>query len=312
MSADPLSDALALVDARCVISGGFSVGGAWALRFRPQARLKLSAVVRGSCWLTADGVAQPLLLEEGDVVVVNDRSSVVLAGDLSVEPTESAELFADSPGAVAHIGDGQEVVVIGGHVELDRGGEELLLTALAPIGHIRASTAEAPVLRALLDRLVHEMSTDRPGAAFATQQLAQLLFVEILRACVDGADALPASWLRALADDRLAPALRLMHGDPGRRWHLDELARSSAMSRTTFATRFRAVAGMPPLTYLHHWRMRIAERTLHDDDTSIAALAHALGYSSESAFSNAFKRTNGLAPRRFRDAVRRLDSANAP
>jgi hypothetical protein len=29
---------------------------------------------------------------------------------------------------------------------------------------------------------------------------------------------MPAGWLRALADPRLVPALRLMHGDLGRDW----------------------------------------------------------------------------------------------
>jgi hypothetical protein len=33
---------------------------------------------------------------------------------------------------------------------------------------------------------------------------------------------LPASWLRALSDARLAPALQRLHGDPARNWHLDE------------------------------------------------------------------------------------------
>lgn len=56
------------------------------------------------------------------------------------------------------------------------------------------------------------------------------------------------------------------------------------------------------MTYLHHWRMRIAERALREDDTPIATLAPSLGYTSESAVSNAFKRTIEIAPRRYRDA----------
>ena len=61
--------------------------------------------------------------------------------------------------------------------------------------------------------------------------------------------------------------------------------------------------------------MRLAERSLRDEDTPIAALAQSLGYTSESAFSNAFKRATGYAPQRYRSFVReqtekRLDTTS--
>jgi AraC-like DNA-binding protein len=84
------------------------------------------------------------------------------------------------------------------------------------------------------------------------------------------------------------------------------------MSRTTFAERFRSVAGVPPLTYLLNWRMRLAERALRDEDTPLATLAHSLGYTSDSAFSNAFKRVNGIAPRRYRERARAARPTDDP
>jgi AraC-like DNA-binding protein len=111
-------------------------------------------------------------------------------------------------------------------------------------------------------------------------------------------------WLRAFGNPRIAPALRLMHGDPARSWHLDELAAACAMSRTTFASHFRASAGVAPLTYLGEWRMRLAERRLRDEDIPVALLAQSLGYSSESAFSHAFKRMSGHSPTAYRHVVR--------
>ena len=95
-----------------------------------------------------------------------------------------------------------------------------------------------------------------------------------------------------------------MHAEPGKPWRLDELARASAMSRTSFAERFRTLAGVPPLTYLNSWRMLLAQRALRDGDTRVGSLALALGYTSESAFSNAFKREVGVSPLRYRARVR--------
>jgi AraC-like DNA-binding protein len=81
------------------------------------------------------------------------------------------------------------------------------------------------------------------------------------------------------------------------------------MSRTTFAFHFRTVAGVAPLTYLTQWRMRLAERTLREQATPVAVVAQSLGYTSESAFSNAFKRVTGRSPRAFRRHATRLSGS---
>jgi AraC-like DNA-binding protein len=130
------------------------------------------------------------------------------------------------------------------------------------------------------------------------------MFVQILRAHLAASGTLAAGWLGALGDPRIAPALRLMHSDPSRSWHLEELAKAAAMSRTTFAVHFRRVAGVAPLTYLTEWRMRLAERALREENAPVAVLAQSLGYTSESAFSNAFKRVTGKPPKRYRTAAR--------
>jgi AraC-like DNA-binding protein len=87
-----------------------------------------------------------------------------------------------------------------------------------------------------------------------------------------------------------------MHRDPGHSWHLEDLAKATAMSRTTFAMYFRKVAGVGPLTYLTEWRMRLAEHALREDRISVSELAQSLGYTSESAFSHAFSESRGWLP----------------
>lgn len=90
---------------------------------------------------------------------------------------------------------------------------------------------------------------------------------------------------------------------PGR--GLEDLARAAAMSRTTFAERFRDVAGTPPQSYLLGWRMLLARRELRSGDARVRPLALQLGYSSESAFSTAFKREVGESPLHYRARTRR-------
>jgi transcriptional regulator GlxA family with amidase domain len=163
-------------------------------------------------------------------------------------------------------------------------------------------------MRWLLDQLVKEVVADRPGAALASRQLAQLLCVQVIRAYLEAAGPRLAGWLRALGDERIAPAVRLMHREPARDWQLVELAKEVAMSRTTFATRFKSIAGVPPLAYLQTLRMRLAQHELRAGTMSVSALGLSLGYSSESAFSNAFKRATGMAPKRYRSVFAKMDS----
>ncbi|MDE1437996.1 helix-turn-helix domain-containing protein, partial [Bacillus licheniformis] len=58
------------------------------------------------------------------------------------------------------------------------------------------------------------------------------------------------------------------------------------------------------LQYLLAWRMRLARKALHEEDTPVAAIAWRLGYASESAFSAAFKRSSSNAPGRYRQQKR--------
>jgi AraC-like DNA-binding protein len=153
------------------------------------------------------------------------------------------------------------------------------------------------------------MIADRPGSVIASRQLAQLMFVQVLRTHIEGSE-LSVGWLRAIGDKQIAPALRMMHSEPGRNWQLAELAKAVGMSRTTFALRFKTITGVAPLSYLIAWRMRLAERALREGGVPVSALAFQLGYTSESAFSNAFKRVTGIAPKRYRTSMQQ-DSEDA-
>lgn len=311
MDVDPVSDLLKLTDAQSVVSGGFTAGDRWALRFSPPDKLKFFAVVRGHCLLLIEGERQPLRIEAGDAFLLSAPRGFVLSSEHDVLPQDATQVFAARPGAVVALGQGDEFFLLGGHVQLDAARGGLLSHVLPPLIHVRADAPQATVLHWLLAQLVHEREAALPGASVATAQLAQLMFVQLLRVHLTAATPLKAGFLRAMSDARIAPALRLLHGEPGRDFCLEELARAAAMSRTTFATYFKRVAGITPLAYLTEWRMRLAERALREEDTPIAALAQTLGYTSESAFSHAFKRVTGIAPRTYRGTlVRPQDSAN--
>jgi AraC-like DNA-binding protein len=302
MVGDQLSGMLELVEVRGLVTGGFAARGPWIARHDVEDPLKLIAMVAGRGRLTADGLDRPIELEPGDVAILNNRSWLEQEGGVGDGPRREIVPEADFA-RLAGADRGADDVVVGCRVDVDPAGQALLQKALPPVGHVRAAAATATNLRGTLDRLFDEVTANRAGSGFAIRQYGQLLLLEVLRAYLDQAE-LPPGWLRLLTDERLRPAIGLMHAEPGRPWGLGELARAAAMSRTSFAERFRTVAGVPPLTYLNRWRMLLAQRALRDGDVRVGSLAAELGYASESAFSTAFKREIGESPLRYRHRVR--------
>lgn len=301
MHTDPLSDVLDLADAHCVLTGTLIAGGGWARKFKRSEAIKFLAVAKGTCWLSTEGNSEPpIRFEAGDVVITNGAPGIVLASDPEwLANAPSTPLDRDKDGML-RAGEGSDFMMIGGLLEVDEQRCGFLRESLPPSFHVSGRRAEAAKLRWLLTELTEETQRKRAGSTTAITQLAKLLFVEALRLHIESEKSDKGGWLTALDDRRISIALREIHAQPSHTWTLEELARLSGMSRTSFAVRFRDVVGIPPLTYVLNWRMRLAERELSETDHSVADIAWSLGYGSESAFSNAFSRATGVSPGRFR------------
>lgn len=297
---DHLSEVLDLIAVRGVVSGGVAVDGRWSAESCVDEELKFCAIVSGQASLMTDGIETPITLAKGEVAILNGRSWLSLRGGGGDGPVTEVEQPSNGVITRLDVADSEASdIFIGGRIDLDAAGHELLFDALPPVAHIRASSPLSTRVRGTIDRLFDEITSGLPGADFAVRECSQLLILDVMRAFVDQV-AVPPGWLRLLGDERLRPALDLIHKRPEAAWGLNDLARAAAMSRTAFAVRFREVAGMPPLTYLVRWRMLLAKRELRSADSRMRLLALKLGYSSESSFSSAFKRSMGESPHSYR------------
>src|ERR1700677_2920960 len=118
-----------------------------------------------------------------------------------------------------------------------------------------------------------------------------------------GPDAEP-NWLAGALDPQIGRALSAIHRDPGHDWTVEELARACHLSRSAFAARFVARVGKPPATYLAHVRLDAATGLLRDTTLPVTLIAENVGYTSEAAFSRAFKNRYGTPPARWRRDTR--------
>ncbi len=147
--------------------------------------------------------------------------------------------------------------------------------------------------------LVVEMKSPSQGSAVMVARILDLIFIQILRTWAAGPDAEP-NWLAGALDPLTGPALSAIHRDPGRDWTVEDLARACNLSRSAFAVRFLAHVGKPPATYLALVRLDTAADLLRNTSVPITLIAKNVGYTSEAAFSRAFKNRYGMPPAHWR------------
>jgi AraC-like DNA-binding protein len=81
------------------------------------------------------------------------------------------------------------------------------------------------------------------------------------------------------------------------------------VSRSAFAQKFKDLVGETPLEYLTNWRMQKATAFLRDGNKKLFGVAKSLGYDSDAAFSKAFKRVFGAAPKKYAGNFKSVSSA---
>ena len=297
---DPLSDVLSLLKPQNHLSAGFEAGGDWSLQFPDQEQgIKCGAVVSGACWLSVAGRADAVRLEAGESFLLPSGRPFRLATDLSLPPVAAAEVFAPARrGGIVSLNGGGDFFLVSSRFGLAGRHAGILLGLLPTIVHIR-NAPETAALRWSVERMMQELRHPQPGGFLVVRHLAHMMLIQALRLhLADGASG-GTGWLFALGDRQMGAAIGAMHGDPGRRWTLAELARHAGMSRSSFAQRFKDMVGTAPMEYLTRWRMVVAGDRLAHSGEQVAGIALALGYESESAFSTAFKRVMGCPPRQY-------------
>lgn len=303
MSADPLSDILLLLKPQSHVSAGFDAGGDWSIHFTRNPGIKCYAVVSGQCWMSVDGVPDAVSVKAGDCFLLPAGRPFRLASDMTLPPVDADTVFPPArEGGVVTYNGGGDFFLVGSRFTLSGSHVGMLLGMLPPIVHIKKE-AEQTALRWSVERMMQELREQRPGGLLVAQHLAHMMLVQALRLHMAQGLNGGIGWLFALADKQMGAAINAMHADPAYGWTLQELAGRAGMSRSSFALKFKETVGSSPMDYLTRWRMLLAGDRLTNSGDPIAAIALALGYESESAFSTAFKRVMGCSPRQYSRGV---------
>jgi AraC-like DNA-binding protein len=244
------------------------------------------------------------IIEAGELLLRLDGSphpERVRSGDVILLPRGDPHLISDAPAA-------EPARWLCGTFTIGDPQASHLLASLPAVIILRG--ARGPALEGLevaRRMILFEMQSPTQGSAVMVARILDLLFIQILRAWAAGPDAEP-NWLAGALDPQIGLALSAIHRDPGHDWTVEHLARACSLSRSAFAARFVARVGKPPASYLAHVRLDAATGLLRDTSLPVTLIAEKVGYTSEAAFSRAYKHRYGTPPARWRREIRQKRS----
>jgi AraC-like DNA-binding protein len=259
-------------------------------------------LTRGNCWLSVEGMPDAMPLAGGDCFLLAPGSSYTLRDN----PRTRAQSFCsvvpkDGSQTIQHGGGGAPTTIISGWFRFCGTSLKPLTRLLPPLILVKADQPQTLALRTTMNMLASEMAEMAPGSGLVVHRLADILFVQCLRAHIESQSGVcKKGLLRAFFDPQIGAALKVMHEKVEAPWTVETLASACGMSRSAFALHFKELVGETPVEYLTTWRMQKATALLEKGDRKLIEVAKSVGYDSDAAFSKAFKRVVHVAPRQFR------------
>ena len=291
-----------------------SRGTAWDSTHSPRFPLQFAhfgMVSRGNCWLTIEEIPNALPLTGGDCFLLAPGISYALRDSPRTRTQSFCEIAPKNRTHVIHYGGGgSPTTIVFGFFQFDPVHVKPLARLLPPLILVKAGHEQSLTLHTSLSLLASEMGERAPGSELVVNRLADVLFIQMLRARIASrAEPCNKGWLQAVFDPQIGLALKSMHENVAAPWTVETLAAACGMSRSAFAQKFKDLVGETPLEYLTNWRMQKATAFLRDGNRKLFGVAKAVGYDSDAAFSKAFKRVFGVAPKKYAGNFKSVSSA---
>lgn len=106
-------------------------------------------------------------------------------------------------------------------------------------------------------------------------------------------------------DEEVNRALKYIRANADEPISVEDVLEEVHISRSSLESRFRAYLGHTPGAEIRHVRLERARKLLLDSNMSLIEIAVRCGFSSISYLSQAFKRTYGVPPRKYREEYKR-------
>lgn len=302
---DPLAQILRSLSLTSSVWSRARFTAPWAVKTRGSDGAIFHAVVSGRACAIRRSDGRRVPLETGELVLFARGESHVMCDAPETPSVPLSSLGGDDTMPIETIdygGGGDATSIICGSFAFDHDAGKTFLELLPSVLHVsKGSTKLVEWFASTLELMDNEIDAGGLGSEVIAARLADVLFVQILRASLEALPDESAGWLAALRDPQIGRALALIHTKPSVRWTVEELASAAALSRTSFFDRFSKLVGESPARYLTRWRVHTAADLVRKrPELSNSELAGLVGYDSEDAFARAFKRHLGKTPHEVR------------
>jgi AraC-like DNA-binding protein len=317
---DPLSDVLRDLRLESTVFCLLELHAPWGLAKDRLDGAPFHLVLEGHCWIQLDGEGA-IELSSGDLVVLPHGDAHVLSSSTAVSTVPFKAILrrhgvteAWAPGLrvsslveIRHgSARGEMTRVVSGVFAFRDRRRNPVLEALPRLIRMPGGAGHGrPWLDAALRLLLDEAFSQGPGASTVVERVADILFVQAVRAHITSSEPASGGWLRGLLDPKIGLALGLVHARPGAPWTIESLGREVGLSRTVFAQRFRKLVGETVMVYVTSIRMHLAAGMLCAGSDGLSRIAQRVGYESEVTFSKAFRAWAGEPPGRYRRRMSR-------
>ncbi|MGX1786044.1 cupin domain-containing protein [Bosea sp. NPDC055332] len=300
---DVLSDVLASLRLGSAVIGNAALPHPWGIAVDPTKNAAVHVLQSGECWLHLASNGNAIRIGAGDVILVAAGIGHRLSNPVDAPVSSLAAALSRMSGEGGESHADEVTTLLCARYLFDEAGPPALISLLPPLIHLTREQVEAnEPLRLAVELLRTETSSGLAGHEMVAPRLLDVFLVLLLRAWIQTQPTGTTGWFGALRDKGIAQALRLIHERPARRWTVAELADGAVQSRATFARRFLALVGVPPLAYVTHWRISLAAKALRESGRTIHEVGLAVGYDTAPSFSKAFSRLMGQTPGRYRNS----------
>src|ERR1700747_2621940 len=186
---------------------------------------------RGNCWLSVEGIPEPIPLTGGDCFLLARGTSIVLRDSPRTRPRWSfREIGAKANSNVAHYGGGgARATIVCGSFSFDRASLKPITQLLPSFILIKADQARLLALHITMQALASEMAEQSPGSEVVATRLAEVLFIQVLRAHIESGAKRNKGWLRAIFDPQVGTALSAIHNRVNTPWTVESMAAAAGL-----------------------------------------------------------------------------------
>jgi AraC family transcriptional regulator len=225
-----------------------------------------------------------------------DKRFVAGAGSVTIWPA-GHELSPVSWAAQRTEGTSTQML----RIQIDMSALERLAPEDDPVAGRRVaqqSGIEDPALASLMRLMEEEVAAGCPTGKLYGESLSLALAAHVAgRYSTASIESAPRD---GLAHSVLTRVLDYIGANLGRDLKINALAAVANMSPHHFSLRFKRSVGVAPHQWVLRARVREAERLLRAQSMSVAEVALALGFASQTHFTDVFRRVTGTTPRNYR------------